>query len=244
MKKFGITLATFMMVVVLAGTILYAATSVFASTTKTTEDSQISININPIAVSAGPVVNSDLNKTSYTTKQQVNGIEIEIVGKQVVDNLLLVNICFQLPDEKDWLLGVHPDDIVLTVGDNTISHSGWSQIDSIADVNASANGKKTRCDQVKFQLSGQEDLSDFEVTVSHLVTSIPEIPDCNNAQAKLDKKNTGVKIKCSKTDSSFSYEVTQKPEKMNNYDLQQSIDSAFRDFIDGPWVLTDSLNNQ
>ncbi len=220
------------MVVVLVGAILYAATSAFASTTKKSLDSQMSIDINPMAINMSPGSSSDV------TKQQVNGIEIEIVGKQVMDNFLLADICFQLPDDKDWLLGNRPEDIVLTIGDNTISHSGWSAI----DLKTNDNGSKIRCDQVKFPLSGQEDLSSFVITVNHLITSMPESPDCDKAQAKLDKKNTGIKIKCSRTDSSFSYQITQKPENISDYEVQRSIVIALSETIDGPWVFTDSLN--
>ena len=240
MKKHSITLTTLMMVVVLVGAVLYAATSAFATTIKKPFDSQLSTDLNPITLSTSPASGSDLNKTSYVTKQQVNGIEIEVVGKQVVENFLLANICFQLPDDKDWLLGNRPEDIVLTVGDKTISHSGWSAIDLKTD----AKGVNIRCDQVKFSLSGQEDLSSFVITVNHLITSIPEIPDCDKAQAKLDKKETGIKIKCSKTESSFSYEITKKPESLSDYEVQRSIGIAFSETVDGPWVFTDSINNQ
>lgn len=239
MKKHGITLTTLMMIVVLVGAVLYASTIVFASTTKKPVDSQASTGVNPMTISTSHTSSSDLNKTSYVTKQQVNGIEIEILGKQVANNFLLVDICFQLPNDNDWLLSARPEDVILTVGNNTISHSGWSQIDA----KTNANGSKIRCDLVKFQLSGQEDLSNFVITVNHLITSIPENPDCDKAQAKLDKKNTGIKIKCSKTDSSFSYEVTQKPGNMSSYETQRSIESAFSEAIDGPWIFTDSLNN-
>ena len=239
MKKHGITLATLMMLVVLAGAILYASTIVFASTTKKSVISQTSTDVNSMTISTSSASSSELNKTSYVTKQQVNGIEIEIVGKQVANNFLLVDICFQLPNDNDWLLSASPEDVVLTVGNNAIPHSGWSQVDA----KTNANGSKIRCDQVKFQLSGREDLSNFIITVNHLVTSIPEVPDCDKAQAKLDKKNTGIKIKCSKTESSFSYEITQKHENMSDYAVRQSVDSAFRETIDGPWVFTDSLNN-
>ena len=240
MKKYGIALATLTMMVVLVGAILYASTRASASTPEKSVDPQKSTEAAQITTDTNSAVSSDSNQTSYVTKQRINGIGIEIVGKQVVDNSLLVDMCFQVPDEKDWLLGARPEDIVLAVGDQTIPHSGWSVIDEKTD----ADGVMIRCDEVKFQLSGQEDLSKFGVTVNHLITSIPEIPDCDKAQAKLDKKNTGIKIKCTKTESSFSYEIKQKPEKMNSYEVQQSIDAAFRDSIDGPWVFTDSLNNQ
>jgi hypothetical protein len=239
MKSHKISLATLMMTIVLVIAILYVANTAFASTMNVPVDSQAVTSLGPLTISSSHASSSDSNKTSYVTKQQVNGIEVEIVGKQVMDNFLLVDICFQVPDNKDWLLGARPEDIVLTVGTQTISHSGWSVIDE----KTNDDGTMVRCVQVKFQLSGQEDLSKFGITVNHLITSIPEIPDCDKAQAKLDKKNTGIKIKCTKTESLFSYEVKQKPEKMSSYEVQQSIDAAFRESIDGPWAFTDSLNN-
>ena len=239
MKKHGIALATLMMVFVLVGAVLYASTIVFASTTKKSVDSQISNIVNPVTINTNHTSSSDPQKTAYVTKQQVNGIEIEIVGKQVANNFLLVDMCFQLPSDNDWLLSAHPEDIVLTVGNKTIAHSGWSEVDE----KTNANGGKIRCDQVKFGLSGKEDLSNFSISVNHLVTSMPEIPDCDKAQIKLDKKNAGIKIKCSKSDSSFSYEITQKPKNTSDAETRQSVDNAFRETVDGPWVFTDSMNN-
>lgn len=240
MKKHGIALTTLVMIIVLVVAVLYASTTALASRLNRSVDSQTSANLDLLTENSSRASSSDSNsKTSYVTKQQVNGIEIEVVGKQVVNNFLLVDICFQLPDNQDWLLGARPEDIILTVGDRAIPHAGWSVIDEITN----ADGAKFLCDQVKFQLSGQEDLSNFVITVNHLITSVPEIPNCDKAQAKLDKKNTGIKINCMKTDSLFSYEIKQKPEKMSAYDVQQFIDTAFRETIDGPWVFTDSLNN-
>ena len=239
MKKYGLILGTLAMIVMLVGAILYASTTVFASTTKSSTDPQVSTNTNPSTTNVGRTAGLTLNSTSYITEQQVNGIEIEIIGKQVVDNFLLVDMCFQLPDDNDWLLGNRPEDITLTVGDKVIPHAGWSVVDSQMD----GNGNKLNCDRVKFQLSGQEDLNSFVITVNHLITSIPEQPNCDKAQAKLDKKNTGIKIKCSKSESSFSYEIAQKPNNMSDYDLRRSIEIALSETIDGPWVFTDSLNH-
>lgn len=201
--------------------------SVSASTTVGFEISKESTNIKLNA----PII-SEANKPSNITKQLVNGIEIEIINQQVQDNFLLVDVCFQLPSDSDWLLSTYPDDVILTVGNETIPHSGFGEIDT----KTNASGNKTRCDRVTFQISGQEDLSKFVITINHLVTSIPENPDCDKAQAKLDKKNTGIKIKCSKTDSSFSYEVTQKPGNMSSYETQRPIESAFSETFDGPWA--------
>lgn len=226
MKNRITTLTIGIIVSMLVGAAFYTH-SVSASTTVEFAISKESTNIKLNAP-----INSEANKPSNITKQLVNGIEIEVINQQVQDNFLLVDVCFQLPSDSDWLLSTYPDDVILTVGDETIPHSGFGEIDT----KTNASGNKTRCDRVTFQISGQEDLSKFVITINHLVTSIPENPDCDKAQAKLDKKNTGIKIKCSKTDSSFSYEATQKPGNMNSYETQRSIESAFSETFDGPWA--------
>ena len=226
MKNRITTLTIGIIVSMLVGVAFYTH-SVSASTTVGFEISKESTNIKLNA----PII-SEANKPSNITKQLVNGIEIEIINQQVQDNFLLVDVCFQLPSDSDWLLSTYPDDVILTVGNETIPHSGFGEIDT----KTNASGNKTRCDRVTFQISGQEDLSKFVITINHLVTSIPENPDCDKAQAKLDKKNTGIKIKCSKTDSSFSYEVTQKPGNMSSYETQRPIESAFSETFDGPWA--------
>ena len=62
MKKHGITLATLMMLVVLAGAILYASTIVFASTTKKSVISQTSTDVNSMTISTSSASSSELNK--------------------------------------------------------------------------------------------------------------------------------------------------------------------------------------
>lgn len=239
MKNHRASLAISVIVTMLAGAVFYALTNVSASTAKRSAASQEAAVVYPTTGNPSLASNSDFNKSVYVTKQQVNGIEIEIVNKQLMGNFLLVDVCYQLPSDADWLLSTHPEDITLTIGDTTILHSGWKDLDETTK----SNGNKMRCDRISFQVNRQDDLSRFVVTINHLVTSAPESPDCDKAQAKLDKRNTGIKIKCSKTESSFSYEVTKKPGNISDYELRQSIENAFSDTVDGPWILTDTLSN-
>jgi len=239
MKKYKTTLTLSIIIAMLVGVVFYMSTNVSASTAKRSVASQEIAAVNPITDNSSHAANSDFNKPTYVTKQQVNGIEIEIVNKQLLDNFLLVDVCFQLPSDADWLLSTHPEDVTLTVGDTTILHSGWRDLDEITK----SHGNKMRCDRISFQVDRQEDLSSFVVTINQLVTSVPEIPDCDKAQAKLDKKNTGIKIKCSKTESSFSYEIAKKPGNISDSELRQSVEDAFTDKVNGPWVLIDTLGN-
>ena len=216
----------------LAGVAFYAQTSASASTTKEFEISKEVSNINL----ESPI--SKVDSPPDITKQQINGIEIEIINEELMDNLLLVDICYQLPSDADWLLSTYAEDVVLTIGGKDILHSGFAEIET----KKNADGKKThRCDRVSFPIDAQENLSEFSITINHLVTSIPEQPDCDKAQIKLDRENTGIKIKCNKTNPSFSYEVTKKPENMNKYETMKTIENSFSEIIEGPWVFTTGL---
>lgn len=162
-------------------------------------------------------------------KQQVQGLDIEITSYERANEFLFVNLCFQLPNDADWLLSRYPEDVALTIAGKTILHSGFAEIDTKVD----SKGNKThRCDKVTFMIDPQEDLQNFTLTVYGLSTSMPEILDCDKAQAKLDKKASGVKIKCKNN----SYEVVDKPSTLNPKDLLKEVEGAFVESIEGPWV--------
>ena len=229
MKNRITTLTIGIIVSMLVGVAFYTH-SVSASTTVGFEISKESTNIKLNA----PII-SEANKPSNITKQLVNGIEIEIINQQVQDNFLLVDVCFQLPSDSDWLLSTYPDDVILTVGNETIPHSGFGEIDT----KTNASGNKTRCDRVTFQISGQEDLSKFVITINHLVTSIPENPDCDKAQARnrttisvlfvgAPRKTTGAAsaLSCTGSHSPVSQRTSSAPAPATTPRLQRAFAEA------------------
>lgn len=162
-------------------------------------------------------------------KQQVQGLDIEIISYERANEFLFVNLCFQLPSDADWLLSRYAEDVAMTIAGRTILHSGFAEIETKVD----GKGNKThRCDKVTFVIDPQENIQNFTLTVNSLSTSMPEILDCDKAQAKLDKKTSGIKIKCKNN----SYEVVNKPNTLNTTDLLKEVEGAFVERIDGPWV--------
>lgn len=162
-------------------------------------------------------------------KQQVQGLDIEITSYERANEFLFVNLCFQLPSDEDWLLSRYPEDVALTLEGKTILHSGFAESDTKVD----SKGNRThRCDKVTFVVDHQEDIQNFTLTVYSLSTSMPEILDCDKAQAKLDKKASDVKIKCKNN----LYEVISKPSTLSAKDLLKEVEGAFVERIDGPWV--------
>lgn len=210
--------------------VLSVRTTVLASAPKDVLASSQITDLQDLAETKRDASNSYLADPVSVLKQQVQGVEVEIVSYERAEGFLFVDICFQLPSDADWLLSTFAEDVVLTVQGKVIPHSGFAEI----DVRTDGNGKKThRCDRVSFVVDSQENLSDFTVTVKHLITSTPELLDYDKAQVKLDKKNSDIKIKC----NGNSYEVVKKPEKIASYEAMKEVESAFTESWEGPWVL-------
>lgn len=162
-------------------------------------------------------------------KQQVQGLDIEITSYERANEFLFVNLCFQLPNDADWLLSRYAEDVVLTMADRTILHSGFAEIETKVD----GKGNKThRCDKVTFVIDPQENIQNFTLTVNSLSTSMPEILDCDKAQAKLDKKASRIKIKCKNN----AFEVANNPGALNATEVLKEVEGAFVERIEGPWV--------
>jgi hypothetical protein len=191
-------------------------------------------NIQPSVDQEATPVPVSTSTTDHTALSQVsNGIEVQLGTMQVADGYLLANVCFQLPDDQDWLISGAADDVVLTVGDTSISHTGFAE----TEVKTDSNGKKFyRCDRLSFPVNSSEDLSKFTITIKHLITSVPEQPDCDMIQKKLDQSNTGIKIKCDAGENSFSYIIVAKPAALSDVEARNSAWKFFSNTIDGPWI--------
>ncbi len=170
--------------------------------------------------------------------QSINGIQIQLTGVKVSQNLLQADVCFELPSDADWLVSSSPDSVFMTVGEKTILHSGFAETEEKFD----ANGKRTqRCDRLDFPITPDDDLSSFTITINQLVTSISEQPDCDKAQKKLDSENTDIKIKCDSAEGGFNFSIDSKPSKMSDLDARKKAYAAFSDTFTGPWVFTTGL---
>lgn len=183
---------------------------------------------NPLPLDSGTSLNP----------QPVNGISVNLIGTNYSDGYLQASVCFQLPSEDDWLLGSSAEDVTLLIGEKRVPIWGFKLI----DWKQSAAGNKThRCDQLYFPVSADEISQPFTITINKLATSIPEHPDCEKAQAKLNSARTGIVIKCKTNTNGGGFEITQKPASIENVQATKLVQEAFSETINGPWVIDAKL---
>ncbi len=164
---------------------------------------------------------------------------MQLVGVQLANSdLLQVDVCFDYPNQEDWLLSNSPDNVFLTVGQQTIFHSGFSEI----DVKSDANGNHTqRCDNLNFPVTPGQDLSSFTITINQLVTSVPEQPDCAKVQGKLDSANTGIQISCNAAKGNSGIDIKGKPSNLSDFEARKIVFLSLTDTFQGPWVFTSGI---
>jgi len=173
---------------------------------------------------AGTVVLSNESQT-------VNGIEIQISNVRVSKQFVAAEVCLQLPNAADWGM----EDIRLTSGEITITDYKYC----CGEQRSSPDGNKVfRCDDLLIPIEPKMDLSEFTITIGRLATSVPEQPDCDKVQEKLDQAQSGITIKCIHEDYYFGYEILTKPEAMSEQDARKVAELAFSENVFGPWVFT------
>lgn len=200
-----------------------------------------------------------------TTTQTVDGVEIRFLGAQQDDKSILVNVCFDLPDDSDW-----------TIWNSTLEFDGqiyrWSEMApseilkppvdgtqqvwtfkpeggvDIQSVEADANAPAYRCETIYFQgIADSASSTPYTFTIEALEAAPREGEHCSSAylkkaQTELDARQTGITVKCNDEEYISGLEVVTKPETMSLETAKAYLGST--DFyldlhgIRGPWVFT------
>jgi hypothetical protein len=199
---------------------------------------------NPVNfVNEGETINLASQKKSLPVKapmenniQTIKGVKVQLVSVQLLsNNLLQADMCFDYPSQEDWLLSNSPDNVFLTVGQVTIPHSGFSEIDIKSDVNGNS---AQRCDYLNFPITPGQDLSSFTITINQLVTSMPDVPDCAKVQRKLDLANKGIQISCN---ANSGIDIKSKPSNLSDFDARKIVFESQIDTFQGPWVFVSGI---
>ncbi len=179
-----------------------------------------------------------LSKDKFPIAKIKSNIKIELLNVQLDAGFLYADICFDFPsDNPAWSLG-DPTNLKLS---NGVAEIGVYSIELIPDsktgeLKKDDKGKYIgRCDHVGFPLSDGFALENLKVSIGKLVTDMPDSPDCNKAQAKLDSKNSGIKIKCINEPGRSGVEAVVKPKDMDDVQAQKLITDVLTESVDGPW---------
>lgn len=167
-----------------------------------------------------------------------NNIKIELLRIELGAGFLYADICFEFPsDNPAWSLG-GPDNLKLS---NGVAEIGVYSIEMIPDPQTGLLKKDQdekyvgRCDRVGFPLTDGFVLENLKLSIGKLVTDLPDSPDCNKVQAKLDSKNSGIKIKCVNELGKSGIEVVLKPKGMDDVQAQKFITESLTESVEGLW---------
>lgn len=177
-------------------------------------------------------------KKIYPIVKTKNNIKIEVLSSQTEAGYFGADICFDLPsNDPAWSLG---DSSNLKLS-NGITDVGVYEIDMIPDPQTGLLKQDDkgnfigRCDHVRFPVSDGFALENLKISIGKLVTDMPESPDCDKLQAKLDSKNSGIKVKCINEPGRAGVDVVAKPKNMDNVQAQVLITDALTESVEGPW---------
>jgi hypothetical protein len=200
---------------------------------------------------------------STTNTQTVNNIAIRVDSFRQDNEQVLIDVCFDLPDNSDWTIW----SATLTLEGKTYTWSGWDPIEirlppvdgkqqvtiflpeggievSLVDMGVGQTG--FRCDTVYFDgVPAGVNSTRYTLTIDALEAAPKEGEECTQAylekaQAVLDAKNSGITVKCAEQDYIGGLEIATKPESMSIDEAQSMLyDPEFYldlNGIRGPWV--------
>jgi len=164
--------------------------------------------------------------------QAVNGLEVELLNARILDGQLTIDICHQMPTQEDWIVGSNPEGTFVTIDGKKTSLSGFGILYYRTSYKG---GNSHRCDALTFD-APDPDPGKITLTIDEFYTSVPEVPDCEAAQKKLDEAGTGITFTCDAGAGYFNYTITQKPETMSDNDARMIVFDSFSSHATGPWV--------
>ena len=169
----------------------------------------------------------------FPQTQTVNGLEVELLNARILDGQLTIDICHQMPTQEDWIVGPDAEDAFVTIGEARHNLTGFGILYYRTSYKSGENTH--RCDALTFDVANP-DPGKMTLTINEFYTSVPEVPDCEAAQKKLDETETGVAFTCDAGPGYFNYTITQKPEDMSEDDARMIVFDSFSSHVKGPWV--------
>ena len=101
-----------------------------------------------------------------------------------------------------------------------------------------------RCSTVVFQVPSEQALGDVTIQVNRMMTSEPDVLDCDSAQSKIDQseKFKGLVIQCIQGDHAGGFEIIHKPDNINADEANAFVNfEVFTNSIKGPWTFTTTI---
>lgn len=171
--------------------------------------------------------------------QKVNGIEVTARNFQRNGMEVVVDLCYPIPDEADWLLA----DVRLQYGQVSISDYYLELIEIKEMLSPGEPGY--RCDALSFEVPSKADLSKLTLVVESFSAYPREGRECEAYLNKLADKITdrGIKVKCEYEDWGPDLLIIDKPESMSQEKAEELISLVDFFITRGPWIFDFSIGD-
>lgn len=174
----------------------------------------------------------ELDLTTQLSTFTANGVTFRLVSAHQNGENYQVNLCFTLPDGRDWLIANRGDEVTLSVKDEIFFPIEEGTIDWII----SPDGIKIeRCEYLLFPVFVDEENGGGKLTLQQISVSPPEALDCPAIQNKLDEAKSDIKIKCDVGNGRSGIDILIKPSNLTELAARNTVYEIIIDARPGPW---------
>jgi len=174
----------------------------------------------------------DVNSNPSVKELAINDVTMSIVNAHQEGEYFQVDVCYSLPDDRDWILTSHPDDAVLRVD----SQSYTIREEGVLDLKFNSDGiASEKCQYMLFPVEVKNG-ANLVLSLKKVYVSEPDKVDCPSLQRQLDERKSNIKVSCPTEANIGGFGVTQKPMSMNDEAAHEFALDVLTDARRGPWV--------
>ena len=172
------------------------------------------------------------NSAPTVTKLAIDGITMSIADVHQEGEYFQVDVCFSLPDDRDWLLTSRPEDAVLNVNGQTYT----IREEGVLDFKFTSDGVGSeKCQYLLFPVE-VENGANLVLFLKKVYVSEPDKVDCPSLQKQLDETRSNIKVACPTESNVGGFGIIQKPSSMGNETAREFALDILTDARRAPWV--------
>jgi hypothetical protein len=175
----------------------------------------------------------DVDLTTQLDQTTINNITFRLVAARQNGENFQVDLCFTLPDSRDWLIADRGDEVILSVRDKTYFPVEEGTINWISSPDGTK--KIERCEYLLFPVIVGKETGVVKLTLQQISISPPEALNCPAIQNKLDEASSGIKVQCNVGNGRSGVEILEKPSNLTEPDARNMVHEIIIDARPGPW---------
>lgn len=173
-----------------------------------------------------------VNSSPSVRELAINDVTMSVVGAHQEGEYFQIDVCYSLPDNRDWILTSRPDDALLKVNEQsyTIREEG------VLDLKFNSDGVASeKCQYMLFPVEVQNG-SNLVLSLKKIYVSEPDKVDCISLQKQLDDRKSNIKVSCPTEANVGGFGINQKPASMNDETARELALDILTEARRGPWV--------